>query len=830
MNPSAAHLYPAAQLAAGLGLSKRAVLARLDADAAGVVMVRGQKSAGWPLAALPEPWRARLEEAAAAGRYRNAETMLNAPPVPPWQPAIPLADLPPDCIAAAVKLQKALAPALARNEDLSLNEAEFEDRGADDYARIFGHRITRRYWRELYRRTLARDAGAENFGRVEIYLSNQLKRKSDALPAFSAALGEEFRELHEVLATFTNPAGPTSAEESLLWLRAFELLESLVADGSKAEKKLRARLLQFLWKHAPWLAASPNALRVTFDRKLRRWREQGRAPAALVDKREVKRGKAKAPAFDQESLDKITWHTVANCGGRISQGVRELAQANAIAPRISDYQLRQPASKSYVPARLRNALRADVAALVPFHQGPRAAEKMLASLDLDYEGVFSMDAVQADDFTMPVYFYVPDGRGWFTLTRGQVLLAIDWRSLRVLGFCLYPEGQYNSGLIRTLFTRVFDGHGLAKTLYLERGIWKTSKLVTGGAANVQAERTAAGAGLPFSWAEVEMGLRQFGIKFIHARRARSKPVERVGGLMQDLMEGEPGYCGRDERRDCPEITTKNKRLVETRQAEPAALGIYSLTQWEERLHALCSRYNATMQEGKRLAGLSPDEAFGRFWNQADPPTKFDASCRYLLAHHRIPVEVQIGEGRTGLILFQVRGERFRYCDAQTGARIGQKLLAWFNPEAPESCTFTDANLRNAFTVARLNSTNGLFADASLAEGNAKVSAALGYTKARYQVLKAKFGQPFRENIVSLSTAVLGVHIEQAAEKQKQREKATQTRTRTIRRLADELGIPAALRADDEQTRAGLEMMAKALREDRAASQRRDRAPSESDLP
>lgn len=46
MNPPAAKLYPAAQIAAALGLSKRAVLARLDADAAGVVMVRGQPAAG----------------------------------------------------------------------------------------------------------------------------------------------------------------------------------------------------------------------------------------------------------------------------------------------------------------------------------------------------------------------------------------------------------------------------------------------------------------------------------------------------------------------------------------------------------------------------------------------------------------------------------------------------------------------------------------------------------------------------------------------------------------------------------------------------------------
>jgi hypothetical protein len=797
MNPQPAH-HTAAQLAAVTGLSPRAVRARLDASAASTVMVCGQKTLAWPIEALPESWRLSL--------VRSFNVRLGGGEIP--LECVNLGELHPEIIESTEMLSKALAPSIARKDDPSLSATELKARGVEDYARVFGHTITPRYWHELFRRTLARDAGNEDFGRLALYLPNQLKRKADALPAFSSAAGEEFRELHGVMATFRQPASPTRAEESLLWLRAFELLESLVADG-KAEKKLRGRLLKFLWKHAPWLAASPNALRVMFDRKLRRWREQGRAPAALVDKREAKRGEAKAPAYDPASLDRLTWHTVANCGGRISQGVRELVQQGALTPDISDHYLRQPASKSYVPERLRAAVRADVKAQGPFHQGPRAAEKMLPSLDLDYEGVFSLDAIQADDFTMPVAFAVPDGRGWFTLTRGQVLLAIDWRTLRVLGFCLYPEGQYNSGLIRTLFTRVFDEHGLPKKLYLERGIWQTSKLITGGVANVRAERAASGDGLPFSWAEVEMGLRQFGIDFTHARRARSKPVERVGGLLQDLMHGEPMYCGRDERRDCPEITTRHKRLVESRQAEPAALGIYTAAQWEERLQALCARFNATPQDGKRLAGLSPDEAFARFWNHEDKPSKFDASCRYLLAHHRIPVEVKIGESKTGLISFQVRGERFRYCDAQTGERLGQKLLAWFNPEAPESCTFTDANLRNAFTVERLNSTNGLFADDSFEDGTRKVHAALAYTKARYRVLKASFGQTFRQNLVSGRTVELGAHIEQTNDKQHQREQATRQRVASIRRQASALNIPTAVISDDAQTAEGLARLQRA---------------------
>ena len=79
-----------------------------------------------------------------------------------------------------------------------------------------------------------------------------------------------------------------------------------------------------------------------------------------------------------------------------------------------------------------------------------------------------MDWLCGDDATLEVYFYVPDGKGWFTLMRGQFLPMIDVRSLRVLGFGLRPEKSYNAAMIRTLITRVCDEHGLPrKGFYFE---------------------------------------------------------------------------------------------------------------------------------------------------------------------------------------------------------------------------------------------------------------------------------------------------------------------------------------------------------------------------
>ncbi len=157
-----------------------------------------------------------------------------------------------------------------------------------------------------------------------------------------------------------------------------------------------------------------------------------------------------------------------------------------------------------------------------------------------------MQVVTADDLIAPIYFYVPDGCGWYDLTRGQVLASVDVRSSKIIAWSLQPERNYNSLVIRTLMNRVCADRGLPGVWLFERGIWKSAKLVKGESPPGWAD------GL--FWPEAQVGWDQVGVRFIHATRARTKRVERVFGLIQDLMECVRGYCGRDELRDCPEVT------------------------------------------------------------------------------------------------------------------------------------------------------------------------------------------------------------------------------------------------------------------------------------
>ena len=95
--------------------------------------------------------------------------MLAEPPKQ-WQPPMPLDKISDAHIEGARKLRDALRPWLAQQHDTSLASKELEVKGVADYARVFGHRITGRYWRELFARTVRRDNGAEDWNRLEIYL------------------------------------------------------------------------------------------------------------------------------------------------------------------------------------------------------------------------------------------------------------------------------------------------------------------------------------------------------------------------------------------------------------------------------------------------------------------------------------------------------------------------------------------------------------------------------------------------------------------------------------------------------------------------------------
>jgi hypothetical protein len=377
-------------------------------------MVHGAPVDGWSVAALPQALAEQLVTEAKRRSFRDPEHMLSNP-ARRWAPKVPLAEVAQADLDKAAQLMKALAPSLERQNDISLRAAEFERLGVEDYARVFGHAISARYFRKLFKRTIERDGGAEQWARLELYLDDNPARRIDPLNPMPEIRDAEFPELLLAIASCRNPAQPSSLERANLWALAIQNYNGQV-EGGKRPRLAKQALAGFLWQHAPWIAKTPNALRVAFDRKLEKWISADNGAAALTDGRERKKDEQRGQPFEQDSIDAIVWHAAANCGGRISQAVRELAEAERLEPQITRA-LMCSESKSYVPHRLRQALRADVHNMAIAHQGPRAVDCATPSLSLHYRGIYSMTCVMADDFTLPVYCYVEDGQGGFSAAR-----------------------------------------------------------------------------------------------------------------------------------------------------------------------------------------------------------------------------------------------------------------------------------------------------------------------------------------------------------------------------------------------------------------------------
>jgi hypothetical protein len=770
--------WTAAQLAIAARLSKRWVLKRLaGTPAAGSVIAQGNETPIYIFGILPPAVQTAIATNAGAIGLGVAEYIESS--CKPWQPTRPLSEIDIAGIEDAKKLRAALLPALQRQSSKLLSGPDKARMGLDDYKREIGHEITVRHWQRLIERTLRRAGVSEDFERLELYLSDNPKPKMEAQ---RLTPGEsEFADLLAIIRGCADLNQPTDGEKVAIWIAAFESFDE--SANSKKRKYLRRSLVKFLFRHAPALAANEHTLHIMFNKKHARWIEEGKTVTALQDGRKAKAGVSTAEAFAEADLEKIVWHSSANCGGRVAQAVRDFrasGERSGLSKETLEILSRPAARKSHVNRRLMDQVSNKVQQLKPLFLGKQAIDDITASLQRDYSKLASMAVVSADDFTMPVYFYVPDGKGWFTLTRGQCLIFLDVRSWRIIGYSLQPERNYNSLVIRTLMNRVCRDHGIPGVWYFERGIWKRSLLVNGSAP--------AGWNDALSPTEVKTGWETFGVKFIYAKRARTKPIERVGGMLQDLMHGVRGYCGRDERRDCPEQTKRAMDDVQARRVGHPGELFLGFQEWDEQLAALIEKYNATSQDGIVLQGLSPDDAFEKGWPESDPPTKLDERASYLLAHYVRPIRVTVNG-----ICFRVGQKQFVYRNERTGQDRGKEVLVWFDPESPEYVSVTDLDRKNPYLVERSMPVDFLAqkGDETFERETAKANAHGLYFRTLYRTLKAKFNPPFRRNLVDVQTAATGHAMQQQRETYEVKERETNAARKSYSRLG--MSTPRDLR-------------------------------------
>lgn len=687
--------FTASEIATAIGWSKLRVQTALrNAPRTGTKTVSGNEAPAWSIAAMPESVVNELERLKGVHRYRTAGDVLRNP-TKQWQPMIPLARVTEADRREAERLRDALSVALAMPEETSV--AERARTASPDYQRASGFTASARQIERLIVRTLDRDRGARAWHRLELFLSDAARAK-EAAPRTVAA--SAFGELEEELCAISDAVNPTPEDRAYCWRKVVDFFESRTATGGVKASRLKRELCAFLLTAAPFLGESGQAMKRNLNRKLSIAAQEG--VAALTDQRTTNSGRRHRPEDWDANIQLFAkWTLIRH--GRESQAWRELhlgttPTGDQFSQGFRDYYgFDVRTAKSRVPSSARDAIRATIKATEAHQLGPRAARLARPSIPRDWSDTAAGDYFTADDVTINhLWFewhefgeYEFDGQR-FNVGRGQWLICCDERTDFPLGFLLMPSPNYNSAAICTLNARIFSDERVGlpfKGMKYEQGIWK--------ARNIAAQ---------FSWPKISDGFARHGIELAvrHATTPRAKIVERVIGTAQNMMDHLPGYIGRCEQNVRFEREQKFlqslKRAGQPRKADADPRErLLSKEQISDELVKVMRAFAGEPQNGERLAGLSPAEAWEQL-SPARPHQVLPESLRYLLTTHQTKQTV----GSNG-VRVKIGGEFHYYVGSERLAELrGEKVRVLYNPELPELVSVihprTDPKSANPFSV------------------------------------------------------------------------------------------------------------------------------------
>lgn len=714
-------LFSAGRIASALGKTKRAVsLALSNTAPAGVVIERGQQANGWRPDQFSLRMMSDLETRARKMGFRNAEHLLADAPkrfVPRDCHGAPLAigDIAEHHIDRADRFRRALSLTFQLKDDLGA--AESKKAAISAFRRELGAYASEKTWSRWFSRVLRRDAGEERFYDLKLYFDDVVARKHRARVAIPVAITADDRTLLDALDAIAAPGSPTLDQMALVWATCCEVLNDLVANGEKLQSA-QTRVLNLIQKSGVAMARTPEALRKNLKRKYKRWKRGGETFTALEDQRPHRTGNHQKAGLSDSDRHKLIGHAVVNCGGRVSQGYRELRDRSELSEGLLRRNIADPASKSYVPTSIRRAVAHDIRRLEAIDRGPREHKLRGAYHTRDWSGVAAGDWFQADDLTPPVYFWKIGTSGHVELRRGQFLPMIDERTSFILGFVLIQSRNYNSLSIRSLITSICAEHGLPRRGFsFERGLWQTSRILSGDRREIDMNGIA------------DTGLRRLGMRMRHAILPRAKVIERTLGQLQDMMECLPGYCGRNEVTKKEERFARLKLDIEAGRVE-ASDHVLNVDDLARKYSEICAAYNDAPQQG-RLNGLCPREAWERLQGE-EPRARFNDATHYFLASDLRRLKV----GRNG-IAFKIGKQEFRYKGEETGKRRGEFIYAWFNPQRPAvlPCSMNVAG-DDIFVVERSYEIPAVDAPAELlASENEKIAAHNRYAQDLYHVVR-----------------------------------------------------------------------------------------------
>lgn len=682
-------IFPVSRIAELIGVDRKTVREQFAAACTAAprpLLVNGQTAQGWAVADFPVRVKQQLEKAARDQGYDEVERFLTHARER-WSPATPAGRLPQSSIETARTRCEVFATVLRRTCDLPVAEIVREALAA--WTAQSRHLVTERTLRRWIERAMQRDGGFRDWSRWEIWLDEDLAPIA-ARPETNAAELFYFPQVGEALAAVAVPACPTEKERARIWFQAMKEIDLQETAGRDAAALQRALLITLTASGLP-LAKTPSALRKAYLRKRETWIASGGRASALEDRR---RDAAKERAFEIPSEDKLALLMLGRKhGGNLAPAFREAIRTRKLTEATLARFPELPADKSHVPHSIRRAIGPDLAQVMRHNRGPRAARLNGPWTDRDWSKVEAGDWWVGDDLTPPVYWWEETAKGP-VLMRGQILMMADAKTDFVLGWVLLSSRTYNSRAIRSLITRCHDAHGLPREgFHFEYGIWEKSRILTGD----KTDRHLVGID------ETEEGLSEFECAFTHANTPGQKTIERVFGLLQDRMESFPGYCGRDERRDCPEKTKQQILDVEEGREHPSKFFLEKRVFMEEVARIVEDHSAERYSRSRKIPNQAPAEVYKA--RRTEDIMRLDDRSRYLLANHRVPVTI----GRNGIRLRSSLGGGL-YRNEHTGGRIGEKALAWIDVDAPEVITITTLDRREPHLVERAHEPRALGAE------------------------------------------------------------------------------------------------------------------------
>jgi hypothetical protein len=680
VEPSPTEYYTAAQIARALGRNRQAVLESLKPiPPDGKIVASGNLASAWGFHSLPELWRAKIWKLTRRGGYRSPDETLKAGER--WKPITPLAEIGARWIEKATQLQRALEPSLARLNDPAIKAGDVEARGIREYAVVFGHEISPRHWRRLMARTIERDRGNNEFGRVEIYLDE----RGIVTPAPSAPKKNSYRfpELDEIAGQLRDRTRPSPEQKETLLAQAFKSFEQLHAAHPEDEREIKVTLLEFLLSRVPGVSKSMDSLRWTFNKNYRKWIEGSRKPAAIEDGRTVP--KARPYRFQADAI--IVARLARDYEGNFA------AAYGAAQERLSEeFQKKHPydprKNKSRLPKVFLQAVEAEYLFMKAASEGPKSERDALPRPTRDWSMVLPGDQFEADDLTVNFYWIAPNLNGLLIPQRGECLCMADRKSRKILDFLLIAD-HYNSEDICALMLRVHDRFGLPRLSYVfENGPWAARLIKPDKRKEAidwsRAERGLANEGIQIEHEDEDLqtGPQACGVKVQTALpgNARTKIIEGIFNSIQNPMAAFPGFVGRNERRDHYD---RNQSLIAKARSghQPSQDKLFTFAETVSALEELFWRYNNTPQNGEMLEGRTPEEA----WSEqikASPLKKLAPEARWIMASRRTNVTPR----STG-IHATIRGKKRIFASHQTAELPrNQKVSALYNIERPDEIT------------------------------------------------------------------------------------------------------------------------------------------------